>query len=322
MTPDYVEIIKNHYKKFFNREPDEKGFNHYLYLLKSNKIKEIELENIFKNSIEFKRLELSKKFQGLKLDEFTGKYEIKYLLQPWNALHREVKRNGVYFRIVIDLLKRFLKPTDTIFDIGAYVGFLSLVFAKIIVPKGCVFAFEPQDDIRKRLLEHVSLNQFTNIIVKPYIIQDNPNLKHLVLYKKIIALDDGIINDAVSSILPYFSNRGTEEHITKTIDNFVNEENTSVNFIKIDVEGAESKVLQGGLDTITKYQPIILYEHALYSDKEWKINNCEDSFNFLKELEYKQFPIKKDTLYSELKEFDFDENEHVDMFCIPKSVQF
>ncbi len=51
---EYQEIVKKCYRNFLNREPDIDGFNHYVELLKKNKIDENELVNIFKNSIEYK----------------------------------------------------------------------------------------------------------------------------------------------------------------------------------------------------------------------------------------------------------------------------
>lgn len=51
---EYEEFVKNCYNKILHREPDVEGWNHYVRLLKTNQISKNELENIFKNSDEYK----------------------------------------------------------------------------------------------------------------------------------------------------------------------------------------------------------------------------------------------------------------------------
>jgi len=72
-----------------------------------------------------------------------------------------------------------------------------------------------------------------------------------------------------------------------TIDIFIEQNNISkVDFIKIDVEGSEYRVLNGGTKTIEGLKSIILYEYCTTIDKLSKSENMIKSFNLLQKLGY------------------------------------
>ena len=69
-------------------------------------------------------------------------------------------------------------PTDGIvFDRGANVGLLSLVFAKVVAPQGIVFAFEPDDENLVQFKKNIGLNELENIVAIDSAVQADPARK-------------------------------------------------------------------------------------------------------------------------------------------------
>jgi predicted methyltransferase len=66
---------------------------------------------------------------------------------------------------VQQVLARYLKTDDVFYDIGANIGFFSLIAARLVGPSGHVYAFEPVPDSILILKENILLNYFKNITV-------------------------------------------------------------------------------------------------------------------------------------------------------------
>jgi hypothetical protein len=82
-----------------------------------------------------------------------------------------------------------------------------------------------------------------------------------------------------------------ESCIVKKLDNY---QIDNVDFIKIDVEGYEHKVLEGGINLISKYKPYILIEVG-WGTKHPNWKECEKQYNILFEIGYKKVIFKNYT---------------------------
>ena len=70
------------------------------------------------------------------------------------------------------LLRRILRPKDTVIDVGANIGTISLTAAAIVGEKGLVMAFEPNPRVFKYLVENIHINEFGNIIPLNFAVGD------------------------------------------------------------------------------------------------------------------------------------------------------
>lgn len=149
----------------------------------------------------------------------------------------------------------FVKKNSIIIDAGAHIGTFS-VFVANLAKEGKVYSFEP---VAKTF--HFLKNNTKNY---PQITCLNFGLGDEVSKKNILAT----LIHSNGSIFEDSSIYGEKPEITEdrklesanivTIDNFVNTNNVSrVDFIKIDVEGYEAKVLKGAKETIKKFKPVI-----------------------------------------------------------------
>ena len=140
------------------------------------------------------------------------------------------------------LTSALLKPGMVVLDVGANIGLLTRHFCEAVGPSGKVFAFEPGP-------ENFSCLEFNtkglgNKSVHQIAISDANGTAHLFLNAR---------SSTGNSLLNATNAAGSVEVECRTLDTFLTESGvTRVDFIKIDVEGAELKVLQGMRETLRR----------------------------------------------------------------------
>ena len=143
----------------------------------------------------------------------------------------------------------FLKPSMTVFDVGANYGFYSLLAAR---REARVFAFEPDSQNAQALTRHASLNGLSDRIrIVPCAVFS---------YSGSIRLeprDGGVHGNAHTASQP--TARPTVPVRCITLDDFT-ASNPAPNLLKMDVEGAESEVLKGAERLFRTVRPILLCE--------------------------------------------------------------
>lgn len=153
------------------------------------------------------------------------------------------------------LLAQLLRPSDVFLDIGANVGVFSL-FGAARLRDGQVHAFEPYEPHLSRFRDNIALNGYRNISVNALALSNEAGRVNLH-----VPLTN---NTGMASFFPdegdarQFSTHSVE---TMTLDAYVARQNIRrVDIIKMDVEGAELQILEGGLRTIKSHSPDILME--------------------------------------------------------------
>jgi len=158
-----------------------------------------------------------------------------------------------------DTMKLFLswlKPASVLYDIGANVGFHSLV-ANTVINDGKIYAFEPMPFVRKIFETHIELNNrnmgHSNITILPIAISDS---EKEVEFSNDITHRDG--NTYVASSYVFSEAAGKIKVHCQSVDGLIAKGYEKPDIIKIDVEGAEYDVLLGAKHTLQQYKPCIL----------------------------------------------------------------
>jgi FkbM family methyltransferase len=126
----------------------------------------------------------------------------------------------------------------TVMDVGANWGLYSLLISRAVGPSGKVYAFEPVPEIFARLKEHIALNNATNVIPVPIALSDEKGTAKMS------------VKGGGSSLFRRVSDEFVEVQVER-LDDFVEREKIErVDAIKIDVEGAELKVIRGADKTL------------------------------------------------------------------------
>jgi FkbM family methyltransferase len=152
------------------------------------------------------------------------------------------------------LVARLLEPDDSFWDIGANVGYFTLVAATALNRRGQIVAFEPGRNAYARLTENISLNPYKNITTYPVAVSDREG--EAVLHVA------GDIADSSASLFPAGGDQaGQEVCRTVALDQVLRAEGLRPpTLIKLDAEGAELAVLQGGRALIEASPPMFLME--------------------------------------------------------------
>lgn len=135
---------------------------------------------------------------------------------------------GIFEPEETKLVKRQIKTGQTVVDIGASIGYYTLIFAKLVGESGYVYSFEPSLNKFKILQQNIQLNNLTNINVE----------------KKIVSNIDGEIE--------LFGERSESISLNEYF------KDKKIDFIKIDVDGMEKKIVDGMIHVLENNMPIKL----------------------------------------------------------------
>lgn len=154
-----------------------------------------------------------------------------------------------------------VRPGATVFDIGAHIGILSLLAAERAGARGRVFAFEPSPDTLEVLRQHVALNSDGAAIeVVPAVVSDEKGSVTFFTYGESMAASLSRENVEVLNEQRLTAPATAVTVPAVTIDEFAAEHGAVPEVIKIDVEGAELRVLRGAERTLRDHSPVIFCE--------------------------------------------------------------
>lgn len=148
----------------------------------------------------------------------------------------QVWSNGIYESDTTYLCKRIMKKGWTAIDLGADFGYYSLLFAKLVGPKGKVFAFEPSKEGFNHLTKNIAVSNFTNIIPLKKAVGDKLGSEDLFVRQG---------TPSFYNLHPEKGKRGMEKVESVRLDDFLKDYPKPIDFIKMDIEGAEIKALRG-----------------------------------------------------------------------------
>lgn len=134
-------------------------------------------------------------------------------------------------------------PGQAFWDIGAHVGYYSLLASRAVGAGGTVHAFEPSAANRSVLRNHVRWNALANVTIHDCALADRARTARF-----------GGGRGPASGKLDH----GSETVTVETIDRLVSRGADAPDWIKIDVQGAEDAVLAGGEHTLGEHAPVIL----------------------------------------------------------------
>ena len=143
-------------------------------------------------------------------------------------------------------LLRLASADSVFFDVGANIGYYTVVLAARLGPRCSVHAFEPNPHIFQRLRENISLNQLPNVFSYQLGLSDTAGRM-------------GLLERPDNSGATYLV-EGNDTEVT-TLDQFCDSQQIArLDFMKIDVEGFEERLLAGGRRTLERFRPTLLIE--------------------------------------------------------------
>ncbi|GJL79617.1 MAG: hypothetical protein NPINA01_26060 [Nitrospinaceae bacterium] len=204
------------------------------------------------------------RFNGV---EFLIYFESKGIIEEL------ILKEGSYEGDLLNIADHFIKEKTIIIDVGANIGFESLYFARKY-PTNLVYSYEPTGIAYECLRNSKDINSLNNLKVFKLGVGEKSGSVEIhsatkETYNKGLAsidsnydLDNTFVKETIDIIT-------LDEHV---------KENMRVSLIKIDVQGYETKVLEGATSLIARDQPVIIYEHfeSYYSNPKELRNKVEE----------------------------------------------
>lgn len=182
-----------------------------------------------------------------------------------------------------EMLIFLARPGDILFDIGAYVGWYSVDFARC-VPQSKVYAFEPIPEVRKELRKNLA--GINNVFIYAFGLSEATGYVDFYISPN---------EPGTASMAPLEEDRfGVTEKVKKLVTSIDVQCLTGYhpvpNIIKIDVEGAELLVLKGGRKIIEKHLPVIQCEMLRKWAKRFDYHP-NDIISFLAQFGYQCYTL-------------------------------
>ena len=150
-----------------------------------------------------------------------------------------------------EIVKKYVHEGDIVIDIGAHVGYYTLLMAQLVGKNGKVYSFEPDPVNFQLLKKSVEINGFENVVLIQKAVSNITDKVKLFLGDNDSAINriyDAKLGDAKESI--------DVESIR--IDEYFKENDELVNFIKIDSEGSEVKIINGMKQFLSRNQELVM----------------------------------------------------------------
>ena len=196
-----------------------------------------------------------------------------------STLERSIQRYGYYEPFMVDKIMNHVNSSDLVYDIGADIGYYSVLFSKVLKCKKVVSV--------------------------------EPNKKHSNFLEINLANNDSCVH-----IKKYIGNRSAEELIT--IDDLVSSTKIIPTVIKIDIEGSEVEALEGAKSLLISQKPKLFMEFhpkMIYeSNKDGIIKIFDLIFSIYKvEFIRNHFGSVKGPSSDKIKWFSADKNYLLDV---------
>lgn len=179
------------------------------------------------------------------------RHGFRFVADLGDWLGQQIYLKGVYEPPTADVFAELIRPGDTVVDIGANAGYFTALAAHLSGPDGRVLAFEPIPGVRAQLQANVALNQMDNVTV----------------HDTVVSNQDGVVtiyegpqgHKGLSSMRPLDDAAQALTVPAVRLDDVVALDRP-INFVKIDVEGAELMVLEGMSGIIERDHPYLVIE--------------------------------------------------------------
>jgi FkbM family methyltransferase len=198
------------------------------------------------------------------------------------------------------LYLKTIKRSETIFDLGANVGYYTTLFSLLVGDSGKVHAFEPlMENFRK--LENNTIRFYANLIINQTGIDTKDSTKRIFFDHN--ELEKASIHEPVDQ------KKHSHEIQVTSVDNYVRKNKINkVDFIKCDIEGHEMKALMGMKETLQNFHPKLSIEVTLPNDER------VDLVHLLRKLGYDNFQqIEKG--YPQLDLAQLEEEEYFYLYA-------
>jgi FkbM family methyltransferase len=183
-----------------------------------------------------------------------------------DTIFQDIKSKRTWRAFNLSHLENLISPDDICLDLGANLGMMTLALS-VLAPNGHVYGFEASPETTLALKQTIRANALSNVSVSNVVV--GCQAQTVKFFDMPDAQSSGHYVDIEMPVeVPSLCQDSFQVVVaeTKSVDQLVEELSLKkVDFIKIDVEGAELDVLQGATGTFNKFSPLIAMEFNSYA---------------------------------------------------------
>ena len=206
------------------------------------------------------------------------------------------------------LFSQIVRPGDVVIEAGANIGAHTLALSEFVGDDGRVHAFEPQQHVFQLLCANVALNERLNVRTHQIAIGDRDGVAQFPI------IDPRQPNNFGGASFYEAATFPTEPTPIRTLDSFGFER---VDFIKADVEGYETNLLDGAMATIGRTRPILYLEYLTHHTQDSSRALMDRLSGLGYQFWYYICPAYNQTNYLNNKTNIFEGVWSFDLLCVP-----
>ena len=305
---DLHEIIRVNFNAILEKEPNSHQLDWYVNAIRKGELKIEKISQQLRSLPEYRGFQLQK--HG---DIYTIFGTKMYLHRHDIFISRDL---GTHLFWEIDEskeLQKYIKKGMSVVDIGANIGYYTILFSKWVGSEGKVFSFEPDPENFKLLLNNISANQCKNVIAEQKAISNNSGTDLLYLDK------ENLGDHRTFRVLENDAGRKRVKIETIKFDSFLNS-NQKIDLVKMDIQGSEMRALEGMKETIKRNKEMLIFTEFWPYAIEKSGYSPKDFLETLIQLGFQIFTLKEDK--KEILSLDhplisnYDKGAQLNLFCI------
>lgn len=218
----------------------------------------------------------------------------KMFLDAKDALRLSIY--GVHEPTETEILKKLIKKNDVVLDIGANIGYYTLIAAKLVGKNGKVYAFEPDTVNFEIIKKNVEINGYHNVTLIQKAVSNRTKKIKLYLCEE---------NGADHKIYDDGTDRNSIEIESTSLDDFFRDYRGKINLIKIDAQGSEGHILEGMTSLLETNTDVKLIMEFWPSALKKSGSNPNDLLKLLKKNNLNLYKINENNKRIESVDFNF-----------------
>jgi FkbM family methyltransferase len=226
--------------------------------------------------------------------------------------------DGCFEPVETSLIVSEIKPGDVVLDVGANLGYYTLLLARLVGAEGKVFAFEPDPNNFRLLKKNVRANGYRNVVLVQKAVADRSAVTRLHLSPD---------NKGDHRLYDSGDGRPVINVETVALDDYFADHEGAIDFIKIDIQGSEAAALRGmerllqrhpALKLVSEFWPSGLRRNG--ADAGHYLGQlCRHGFQLL-EIDERAEKITPVTVEDLLRRYDAETEEFTNLFCVRSAV--
>ena len=211
-------------------------------------------------------------------------------------------------KVQMDIFRALINEGDTVIELGAHIGYISVYFSQLAGPSGKVYVFEPGVNNLPYTRANLGHSRIKNIeLIEKAVSNENGTatfyLENITGQSNSLVKDYRVTKKIQSKTFTELQKNSVEVETIK-LDDFLSQRNINrVDFVKIDIEGAEYLAIQGMKETLARFKPKMMIE---VTENHEALFNLLKANNYIIVDEFSQLVTTQPKFYGNL-------------FCIPQS---